>query len=286
MTIKTITIILLFIFSNIISAQSHLYGKVTADSLKKFDWYQKNMDKYNPDDDIIARLKKQNLSDYHIKIFFGTWCGDTKRELPVLMKVLNEISFPIDKISFYATSSADTIYKQSKLREEKGLYIFRVATFIIEKKGIEINRIVEYPKISMEIDLLKIMSGETYSPQYPVYNQVIKWLNDGTLSSPNVNGYNLASQLRHLASSQSELNACGYVLMADGKLPEAQKVFQINVTLYPENANVWHSLAEVNFKLNQKSQALWCIDQGLTVNKSPELVKEFLDLHQLVVLMK
>lgn len=287
--VMTIRIIILFLlFTNVYSlqSQSHLFGKVPLDSLRKFDWYQKNAEKYTSDTEVIMKLKKQKLDEYSIKVFFGTWCGDTKRELPVLMKVLNEISFPLEKISFYAVSSADSIYKQCKLREEKGLNIFRVGTFIIEKNGVEINRIVEFPKYSMEVDLLKIISGEPYTPQYAAYSKIIEWLNNGTLSSKNISGYNLASHLRGSVSYYGELNACGYVLLADKKYIEAQKVFQINTVLFPEKSEVWHSLAEAHFKMDQKIQAIWCIDQGLRINKSTELVKEFLDLHEKVVMLK
>ncbi|MFZ1454841.1 MAG: hypothetical protein WAT46_02280, partial [Saprospiraceae bacterium] len=144
----------------------------------------------------------------------------------------------------------------------------------------------EFPKYSMEVDLLKIISGEPYTPQYAAYSKIIEWFNNGTLSSKNISGYNLASQLRGSVSSYGELNACGYVLLADKRYTEAQKVFQINTVLFPEKSEVWHSLAESHFKMEQKTQAILCLDQGLRVNKSSELVKEFLDLHEKVVMLK
>ena len=49
---------------------------------------------------------------------------------------------------------------------EKGLNIERVPTFIFYKKGKEIGRFVEYPRESVEADILKIVSGEPYKHAY------------------------------------------------------------------------------------------------------------------------
>ena len=68
--------------------------------------------------------------------------------------------------------------------------------------------------------------------------------------------------------------------MADKKYKEALKVFQINSILFPDNSNCWHSLAECSVIMMDKDQSLKCIEQGLKVNKSVDLVKPFLDLYQ------
>ncbi len=265
---------------------NHLFGLVTLDSLLKephATWFKKNYDDYKPTPSVISQLKQLQTNDLSIKIFFGTWCGDTKRELPRLLKVLDEIKFPKEKITFIALSSNEPIYKQSKNREERGYSIFKVGTYVIEKNGIESNRIVEYPIFSMEQDILAIFSGQPYKPQYFSYPTIIKWLKEGHLSDDNVSAQNLASQLKSLITSSSELNACGYVLMADGKQKEAVKIFRINTILFPENSNLWHSLAEGVYRLGEKDKALTLLEYGLQINKDPNLVKDFLDLHKKIV---
>jgi hypothetical protein len=49
---------------------------------------------------------------------------------------------------------------------EKGLEIFNVPTLIFYKNNIEINRIVEFPKTTLESDVEKILKGESYSHSY------------------------------------------------------------------------------------------------------------------------
>ena len=45
---------------------------------------------------------------------------------------------------------------------EKGWEIFNIPTIIFLKNGIEINRFVEFPKISLESDIIKSLKGGLY----------------------------------------------------------------------------------------------------------------------------
>jgi tetratricopeptide (TPR) repeat protein len=263
--------------------EQHLWGTVTIDSLNKapYDvWFKKNYADYKPNPSVIGQLKGVPMKDFSIKIFFGTWCGDTKREMPRLLKVLDDIGFQKEKITFIALSSADSTYKQSKNREERGYNVFRVGCYIIEKNGVEVNRINEFPTLSMERDLLAIVSNQNYTPQYPAYSSIVKWLKDGWLAEDNITPQSLAAQVRPKVGSMSDLNACGYVLLSAGQVKEAVKIFRINATLFPENSSAWHSLAEGWFKLGEKEKAQTALEYGLQLNKNPELAKEFLTLQK------
>jgi tetratricopeptide (TPR) repeat protein len=264
----------------------HLWGIVTRDSLIKephASWFKKGYDDYQPTPSVIEVLKRLKTNDLSVKIFFGTWCGDTKRELPRLQKVLDAMDFPKDKISYIAVSSKDSIYKQSKNREERGYNIFRVGCYVIERKDVEVNRITEFPVLSMERDLLAILSGQNYTPQYAGYLVVEKWLKDGWLTDDNITPQSLASHLKGKVNSMSELNAAGYVLMAAGQKAEAVKIFRINANLFPEEASAWHSLAEGWLKLGNKERATTALEYGLQINKNPDLAKEFLSLQKQIL---
>jgi thiol-disulfide isomerase/thioredoxin len=266
--------------------EQHLWGIVTIDSLNKapYDvWFKKNYADYKPNPSVIGQLKAVSLKDFSIKMFFGTWCGDTKREMPRLLKVLDEIGFPKEKITFIALSSADSIKKQSNNHEERGYNIFRVGCYIIEKNGVEVNRIYELPTLSMERDLLAILSNQNYTPQYPAYAVIEKWLKEGWLAEDNISPQSLATQIRPKVGSMSDLNACGYVLLAAGKLKEGLKIFRINATLFPEDGNTWHSLAEAWLKFGDKDKAQQALEYGLQRNKNPELAKEFLTLQKQIL---
>lgn len=206
--------------------ETHLWGTVTIDSLQKapYDvWFKKNYADYKPTPSVIEALKALKINDFKVRIFFGTWCGDTKREMPRLLKVLDEMGFPKEKITFIALSSDDSTYKQSNKGEERGYHIFRVGCYVFEKNGVEINRINEFPALSMERDVLAIFSNQNYTPQYPAYATITKWLADGVLAEDNISPQSLAVHIRQKVASMSDLNACGYVLLRGGKVKECGK---------------------------------------------------------------
>jgi hypothetical protein len=58
------------------------------------------------------------------------------------------------------------------------------------------------------------------------------------------------------------------------------KIFRINATLFNENSNAWHSLAEGWYKLGEKEKALLALENGLNLNKDPAFSKTFLALQK------
>src|SRR5687768_3194890 len=81
--------------------QKILYGICSKDSLiaEPFGkWYNPNYESYNPEPTMVSGLRKEDFSGISIKVFFGTWCGDSKREVPRFLKLLSAISFPEKKV--------------------------------------------------------------------------------------------------------------------------------------------------------------------------------------------
>ena len=144
-----------------------LLGKINKEALSSTpysEWFTKNYDEYTPDSNVIDALKTE-LADYTITAFMGTWCGDSKRQVPRFYKALDAVKFPLERLTMVAVSRERDTYKQSPGGEEEGLNIHRVPTFIIFKDGKEVNRIVESPVITIEEDLLQILQNN-YTPNY------------------------------------------------------------------------------------------------------------------------
>lgn len=258
-----------------------LYGTCTKDSLavEPFGkWFTLNYDGYQPNATTIAALKKQNLDNITIKVFFGSWCGDSKRELPRFLKLLSAISFPDKKIQLIGVGSGDSLVKQSPQHEEAGLGIFRVPTFIIYKNGVETNRINEFPAFSLEKDLLSILNNQPYTPNYRSFAAVARWLTDGTLLDENINIAGLAKQLKLLVNDEHELNSLGYLLLKQGQKKEALKIFQINYNLFPESANIVSSLGEGHYETGDVKRAIAALEKALELNKNPLEVKGILEI--------
>ncbi len=279
---------LLFIaFSYVATAQSAIekpkiiYGICTKDSLitEPFGkWFTTNYDSYQPAIETITNLKKLSLENIHIKIFFGSWCGDSKREVPRFLKLLSLFSFPENKIQLIGVGTGDSLVKQSPQHEEKGLGIFRVPVFIIYKNGVEMNRINEFPAFTLEKDLMSILKNQPYTPNYRSFASVNRWLSDGTFNDENSSVAGLAGQLRSLVREENELNSLAYLLLKQGMKKEALKLFQVNYNLYPESTNVISSLGEGYFENTENSKAIFFLEKALELNKNPQDVKGILEI--------
>ena len=271
---------LLSIFSEFLSAQKadpKLLGNCSLSQLEKEPfsaWYAKNFATYEPNTQVLEALKKTNPSKYTMKIFFGSWCGDSKRELPKMTKLLEKLSFPQKNLILIGVDDSTEVYKQSPQRQEAGLNIFRVPTFIIYENNKEVGRIVEYPTETMERDLLQIFSKKEYTPNYFTYPVIAKWMKEGLLKDENISARGLASQLLKLTNNESELNACGYALMASGNVKEAVTVFRINVNLFPQSANCYDSLGEAYAKVGLKDKAIQAYESVLELDPKSENAKE------------
>lgn len=125
------------------------------------NWFNANYNKYTPDASVVSKIKS-NLKGITIKGFMGTWCGDSKRETPKFYKILEQAKFNLDKVELITVNRS----KKTPDNLQKGLDIIKVPTFIFYKGGKEIGRFVEYPRETLEKDILKIVSGKDYKHSY------------------------------------------------------------------------------------------------------------------------
>ena len=124
-------------------------------------WFDRNFTNYKIDETTIATISK-NLKGITIKGFMGTWCGDSKRETPRFYKVMEAAKFDFNNLALVTVNRS----KRTPDNLQEGLQIIRVPTFIFYKKGKEIGRYVEYPRESLEKDILKIVTQQPYKHSY------------------------------------------------------------------------------------------------------------------------
>lgn len=248
-----------------------ILGEITKEGFTQNSfntWFTPNYDAYEPDEKIIKKLKRK-LKKYTITVFMGTWCGDSKREVPKFYKVLEEANFPESKLRVVGLNNGREQYKQGPNGEEKGLNIHRVPTFIVyNKKGKEVGRIVEHPVESLEADLLKICRGKSYEHNYQIVTQLDNTFNKKGEQYVSNNLDEVVSKITSYSKSLKELNTYGYVLLRANKISKAITVFTINTKLFPENKNSYDSLAEAYFfnKNYKKSKELYSKVLALDAN--------------------
>lgn len=124
-------------------------------------WFNEEYNNYNPDKQTIEALKPL-LKGVKIKAVMATWCGDSRREVPQFYKILDLCDFNYKNLEMITVNRE----KKSSGNEQEGLEITNVPTFIFYKDGKEINRYVEYARVSLEKDLLSILKNEGYKHSY------------------------------------------------------------------------------------------------------------------------
>ena len=118
------------------------------------DWYVKEHDEYALDQKAVNELKKEKIGSYDIIVFMGTWCEDSHRDIPRLMKILESSNYPDSKLTIIAVNRK----KESPSGEESLYNIQKVPTIILKRYGKEVGRIVEMPTSGyIERDLAEIL---------------------------------------------------------------------------------------------------------------------------------
>lgn len=113
-------------------------------------WFVSEYDYYQPEDSIIKLI---NLDSIKIVCVMGTWCSDSRREVPHFFKILDAINFDYKNLKVYCVD-------RKKLAEGFDIdqyVIEKVPTFIFYKNDSELGRIVETPEETLEKDLLEII---------------------------------------------------------------------------------------------------------------------------------
>jgi len=116
-------------------------------------WYKKGFDDYQFNTEAVNTLMDKNKTGISIKIVMGTWCPDSRREVPRIMRILEIWQFPLSGVTFIGVDDA----KLSPVNDYNKLDIQRVPTFIIYKNNIEAGRIIENPVTSLEQDIVNIL---------------------------------------------------------------------------------------------------------------------------------
>lgn len=141
------------------SEKPMLYGYTTRDALSDSAfawWYDSGYENYEPDLDAVKEFKDK-LEDVSVSLVMGTWCSDSRTEVPRFFKIMDAADFSNDKIEII---NVDREKEVDGVENYDDMDIELVPTFIFYKDGEEIGRIVETPKESLEKDIAEIVSCE------------------------------------------------------------------------------------------------------------------------------
>jgi len=258
-----------------------LLGKVNKEALSKntySEWFLPNYEAYQPNKEKVAELKKI-LPEYTITAFFGSWCGDSKKNVPIFYKILDESDFPLERLTVVALSNYSDDYKQSPGGEEEGLNIHRVPTFIFYKDGKEINRIVEHPVENLETDMLQLLTAQYNNFYYGVTlaNEELESLGAKKLIK---NSKKISLKIAPFINSKYDLNTFCKVLLAQDKKEQAISIAYLNTQIFPTEISVYETLANIQGYANKKEDAIVSYKKALEIDPEREDLKTLVALFE------
>src|SRR2546425_630478 len=132
-----------------VSADDVLLGRVRPGAILSIsEEWRKNHDAYEPSVTDIQRIASLQVPAT-LDVYFGSWCSDSRREVPRFLKIL-DLAFPSNlKVRFFGLDRT----KKEPARLVKRGAIEKVPTFILKTDGREVGRIVETPETSLEHEL-------------------------------------------------------------------------------------------------------------------------------------
>ena len=254
----------------------YLLGKIDKNGLEGDNyksWFIKNYEAYQPNATIVSSIS-QKLKTYDLTLFMGTWCGDSKKEVPRLYKVLEASNFPMEQLTVVAVSRQPDMYKQSPGHEEAGLNIHRVPTVIFCKDGKEVNRIVEHPVNTFEEDIQNIVTINDYKSNYQIVAEVEAILRSQGLKGFKKDKNRIFKAYNGNLKSTSELNTYAHILFTTDRKEEAIEVLKLNTKLFPKESRVHSSLAKKLYVNGQTKKALKQYKKALKLDSENEKIQK------------
>ena len=116
--------------------------------LERHEVFKRNYDAY----EVTAGIDGLP-ADLKVKILFGTWCHDSEREVPRMLKLLAASGVKEDNISLISLD----IRKEEPEGRAKALAVRFTPTFIFFSGDAELGRIIERPVESLQADIAEMV---------------------------------------------------------------------------------------------------------------------------------
>lgn len=121
-----------------------------------FSWFSEEYNVYSVNKQSILGIEPEELDGVTITMVLGTWCPDSRREVPRFYKILDQLGFNESRLQVICVN-------RNKLApgiDLGSLDIQFVPTIVVFRNGKEIGRIIEHPVQSLEEDLTAILLKE------------------------------------------------------------------------------------------------------------------------------
>ncbi len=138
------------------SEETVLVGPTTREKVEQApEWVQAEVEA--KPDEVAAQALAMVEPGAEVTVFLGTWCGDSRREVPRFWKALDATGGGAPFQIRYVGVDHDKKEPAALLQEHGVRYL---PTFIVSRGGREVGRIVETSPHGVEQDLLALLTGK------------------------------------------------------------------------------------------------------------------------------
>ena len=124
----------------------------------EYAWFPLGYDLYSFSDATSYRKILDGAARFNsleILAFIGLWCGDTHDHFPALMRILDSVKFPRERLKILNLDRAKSFPGGSEVIAKSG--ITRLPTFVFVEEGRELGRITEQPVETLIADIARIL---------------------------------------------------------------------------------------------------------------------------------
>ena len=146
---KKLIYIAALLFSALTFAGTAPYsGEISRDDLlKDYSSFSEEYDEYTPSEEELTTIKA--LQGKQVLVFLGTWCHDSKREVPRFLKLLDTAKVQLGSLKLVAVGY-DKLDPAGLAKQYDLMY---TPTIIVLDGEKELTRMIEKPKQSLALDL-------------------------------------------------------------------------------------------------------------------------------------
>ncbi len=136
--------------------QNILIGNCDWDAFQQddfSDWFNEGYNAYHPDDKLMQQLARSLKGrELSFKVYQGSWCPDSRRELPRLKKITDGLKSDV-YTEIISLNRAKRLNNNALPEDD----IEFVPTIVIYLDGVEVGRVVEQPDYSLEADIVNYL---------------------------------------------------------------------------------------------------------------------------------
>jgi hypothetical protein len=131
-------------------------GPLTRDQVEQLDPRFVEAEATAIIDTVAARELAAVAAGAELKVYLGTWCSDSRREVGRFWRVLDELAEVVPFTIEYVGVDRQKVEPAALLA---GADLHYVPTFVVSRDGVECGRVVEQAPHGIERDLADLLAG-------------------------------------------------------------------------------------------------------------------------------